>query len=196
MGFNNDLTEKAVLLLKATYRDYHDGVRASAHLGRAIVVHPRLGRHTNLHTRRESCLFRMVSIAEAFVDVLFDFSLRASLAVRSDTAEQLILNALEHADTWPRRKDFATRFKIPLTTFPQWDQVTAATAARNSIAHALGGITPRQRERSMHTMMAKIDISVVDGRLQVSDASLSRVCLVLVEFVEYLDQKCGAVERP
>jgi hypothetical protein len=101
--------------------------------------------------------------------------------------------ALESADSWPRRKDFATRFNVPLTTAPGWDKIDAAIDARNSIAHALGGVTDKQRLRRVRSTLAKIDITVVDGRL-ISDDALSTVCESIVKFIAHVDGERGTVE--
>jgi uncharacterized membrane protein len=107
---------------------------------------------------------------------------------------RLILDALESASNWQRRKTFGAKYGVPVAEFAKWAKVDAAIAARNSIAHGLGTVTRRQDVRTLQTKLHRIGISIADTRLLIPDAALSELRSLLVDHIRYVDGLRGPIE--
>lgn len=190
--FHNQLTETAVLLIKTTHKDHARTVAALSG-SRTSTTRTRLGVHNSLGNQRHACLFRMVSIAEAFVDIVLETSLRQLVAATTPTAETLMSMAMVKLDTWAGRSDFANMFDLPaVNKHTKWSQVRAATDARNSIAHGLGSLTRKQDAGTKRTL-EQIKIRVVDRALVVDEAALVAVRDLMVDFVGKVDGDYGSL---
>lgn len=189
---HNQLTETAVLLIKTTHKDHLRTV-AAVSPSRGSTTRTRLGVHNSLGNQRQACLFRMVSIAEAFVDIVLEASMRKLVGPSIPTVETLMSLAMVKLDTWAGRSDFANMFNLPaVNTHTKWSQVKAATDARNAIAHGLGSLT-RKQDAGTKKELEDIKIRVVDRALVVDERALATVRSLMVEFVSKVDADYGSL---
>jgi hypothetical protein len=182
-------TEDAERLLMATFVDLTLSATRQA-WGRHLRVLPRaMKAYDPIAVRQESCYLRMVSIVEAYVDVISSDILRVEYA-RSSSLTQSLIEAAEVNFTrgWPdREKAFNDHFGIRLTKLPTHKDLKCATDVRNAIAHGVGQLTPRQRTAATRARMASIGVTVRDNYV-VLDAGSVRTCRdVSMAFMRELD---------
>ncbi|HEV2755036.1 MAG TPA: hypothetical protein VG318_04590 [Actinomycetota bacterium] len=183
-------TESALTLL-STVREEFRIDEAAAHRRQriaAVVIGP-VGA---VEIRRHAAYFRIVSIAEAYVDVLQMSLLSEELS--SPTALMLqILDTIERGATisWPSRQDaFLKYHQIDLRKCSNWNELLIATRVRNCLAHALGGITPRYRTKTRFPIdLASIGVGVGGGRVHLDDVSIEILEAKTRGFISSLDQK-------
>jgi hypothetical protein len=188
---NNELSETAVLLIKATYRDHARTLASSAATDSPFLTHPRLGTHSPAGTQRQGCVLRMLSVADAYVDIVLETALRAKIAPAPPAVEVLLTLALPKLDTWGGRNEFANMFGLsPLSGFSRWSQVKAASDARNSIAHGLGSLTRKQNDATKRSLR-DVKVAVTDGQLRLTDGSVEHIRDLIVAFIEHLDHAYG-----
>lgn len=151
-----------------------------------------LGPASAAESQRDAAFLRLVSVAEAYVDVLQMTLLMRELANPSAVMLQL-LDAIETDATsnWVKRKDAFWKYhRIDLSTCPRWKELQIATRVRNCLAHALGGITPRYRTRSRFAIdLATIGVGVGGGRVHVTKSSIDVLGDVARDFIAGLDRE-------
>jgi hypothetical protein len=185
------LTEEAVQLIQMTFADHVRAERSATRSWGRIVAHgSRLGAHNPTEVSRNACLLRMVSIVEAYADLMSSEMFEAGTPNANDLVRQLVADVeLRSSSTWDRR---ATAFKdfhqVRLPSIERWRELQAAVQARNAVAHGLGNLTPRQRTGSTARTLTRIKVDVRDQRIQVSEAALVRVRDDLVRFLRDLDR--------
>lgn len=92
------------------------------------------------------------------------------------------------SSTWDERtKAFRHYHQIYLGTLARWSELDAAIEIRNAVAHGLGQITPRQRQDKARAKMVQFGVSVRDGHLKITEASLQKCRDVCVAYVLDLD---------
>lgn len=187
------VAEAAISYLHTTYLDLANSARdKSVSRGRILRSETALGSYDAESARRQGCFLRLVSIVEAYVDVVAQSLFEENLPTEHDLVRRLVEDAgLRASSTWSERKDSFVKYHgIRLTKFARWTELDAGIEVRNSIAHGLGKLTPRQRGSNAQSKMAKIDVAVQDGSVIVSDASLARCRDVCIEFVCFVDENC------
>jgi hypothetical protein len=142
---------------------------------------------------QQAVLLRLVSISEAFVDTLQIELLSEKVIPNTQTLTKLVAAAeVESSRNWPARdKAFKSYHSIALNKLDCWKELIAATHVRNSIAHALGALTAKQRGNSnLPTDVKLIDAEVAGGRMHISEMTLSTVTDVCRKFILSLDGAC------
>jgi hypothetical protein len=192
----NGLSETAIQMIKQIHREHLLTNKSVAGRPDTPISHPRIGRYADTVARREACLFRMVSVIEVYVDVMFELALRMHVPPASPRLETLLAQAaLNSSKTWGARKQHALDLSLPIVKFGNWSQVDAAIEARNSIAHGLGSLSRIQRQaKDVAGKVKAIGITVIDNHLEFGPSTLDQVRDVLVEFVTYLDHDRGLVD--
>jgi hypothetical protein len=79
--------------------------------------------------------------------------------------------------------------QIQISDFPRWVELDAGIEVRNSIAHALGRLTPRQNKGNAASKISQIGVAIQDGNIEITDSGLRQCRDVCIEFVRYLDEK-------
>ena len=139
--------------------------------------------------RQESCYLRLVSIAEAYVDVVSSDLLRAEYA-RSGSLVQSLIEAAEISFSrgWQdREKAFQDHFGIRITKFPTHKDLKCATDVRNAIAHGVGRLTSRQRTANTRARMESIGVIVRDNHVVLSADSVRACRDICAAFMRELD---------
>jgi hypothetical protein len=131
----------------------------------------------------------MISVVEAYVDIVSASLFRESAPTTHDLVRRLVENAeLRASATWHERKEaFETYHRIRLSEFVHWSELDAGIEARNAIAHGLGQLTTRQRSGKIVSKLSQIGVAVHDGSVVITDTSLRRCRDVCIEFVRHLD---------
>lgn len=195
--------EAAIRMLRVTHAQYR---RAEVSFGKERPVRGRLTTlPTNVASRQiraQSTLLRMVSITESFASEQLVEHLEDLLpSERTDFLQDLYLREEDQAiGTWRNMQDrYRKWFKINISGYENWDSLNAAINARNSIAHGLGELTRRQKRdkqrQNLERDLARIGITLSDGRLRLSDRALAESLVVFVEFVIWLDEELRKKNR-
>ncbi|MEU7795569.1 hypothetical protein AB0B11_19275 [Micromonospora tulbaghiae] len=186
----NEVTEVAIKLLIWAETDL-----AAEHILAVGAPKPRIGRTTlglvsPKHVRRQAAVFRMVSVVEAFLDTLSRELTGSYVPYRTKTLNLLLEDFdVNTTFSWQQREDAYRRYHgIELKKCAAWDEINAAIQARNSIAHGLGRITPKQvRKANLASQLKAIDISIVNGELNFGEKCLTLVRDACSEFVKAVD---------
>lgn len=186
---NRAVTEAALRLLKSTYTDHRANRGKRRTYGRISRTSSLLGSYDVVAARRQGCYLRLVSIVEAYTDVLYrDLFVEAGLP--ADSAVQLLLDELDKRSRgWgDRGANFKVFHKLKFTSGREWSRYEATTHARNTIAHGLGRLTARQRRNvDLPQKLVGIDVTIRDGRLVLTERSLRTALHVCEDFVRRLD---------
>lgn len=187
----NEVTEDALRLLSVTFADLTRSA-TFASWGRHLRLSPRSTKaYDHVAVRRESCYLRLISIVEAYVDVVASERLRADF----DGATPLLRLLIEDAERstsrgWPEReRSFERHHKTPLKKVPGYVKVSAGTDVRNAIAHGVGQLTPRQRTQTTRRRIEGINVSVRDNYIVLTHESLSTCLSFCRGFVIELDRR-------
>lgn len=193
-----EASEAAIAYLHTAYLDlagseHHDTFSR----GRILRSSSALGSFEFESTRMQGCFLRMISITEAYVDIISAHLFRESVPTMHDLVRRLVEDVKMRASaTWNERKAaFSSYHKIQLGGFSRWSELDAGIEVRNSIAHGLGRLTPRQRAANIGSQLSKIGVSVQDGSVIITLESLQRCRDVCVEFVRYLDREIPSSYR-
>ena len=187
-----EVTEAAVSHLYSTYLDHINFWGDIPPRGRILRSSTALGAYDSNSASKQGCFLRMISIVEAYVDIITSSLFRERTPSTHDLVRLLVKNAeLRASTTWQDRKDALAQYhQIRLGEFIRWSELDAGIEVRNAIAHGLGQLTPRQREGKAVSKIPQIGVTVRDGSVIVNNHSL-RLCRdVCIEFVRYLDEKC------
>lgn len=185
--------EDTLFLLRQTFAD---GVRdvAAAGFGRHGGGVGLTGTFDPRAVQRQGCYLRLVSLVEAYVDVMSSELFQAELAGAS-TAASILLQQAEAAAVkgWPDREDaFKKYFTTPLSARAGHVDLKKCTDVRNAIAHGVGQLTQRQRNALTRQRMADVGVPVRDNWVILTDDAL-RMCLsTCVAFVGGLDRALAA----
>lgn len=169
------LTEAALLLLHSTPALFVS-LHASKESGRVRIMHSTLGPRDPVVIRREAVFFRMVSLTEAYLDALQSDLLATKVSQPTDTLRRMVEEIeVSATSNWTARKrTFRRIHRISLNQLDGWAEIEAAVHVRNSIAHALGSLTVRQRAHTqLPLQLQRIEVVVADGRIHLSDGSLN-----------------------
>jgi hypothetical protein len=133
---------------------------------------------------------RLVSIIEAYVDSMNSQLVRRHLSDDTPTPVRRMTADVEirSSSTWGDRKEAYARYHgVSIGNCSGWNEVDAAIAVRNSLAHGLGTLTPRQRNHAMRTKMRSVGARVVDDRIHLTSDALGKLLSVAVAFVDSVD---------
>jgi hypothetical protein len=187
-----EVSEEAISLLHATYLDSADpSANTSLPRGRVLRSECALGAYDVESSRRQGCFLRMISVVEAYVDIVSEHLFQESLPITHALVRRLLDDVkLRASSTWNERKAaFSSYHKIQLGEFGRWSELDAGIEVRNSIAHGLGRLTPRQREAGIESKLSQIGVRIQDGSIVISSSSLERCRDVCIDFVRYLDRE-------
>lgn len=186
-----EVTETAVQLLLWAQDDLL-AVHPSTMLSRPRTTRTPLGPANPARVREQAALFRMVSIVEAFLDTLSRELMNEYLPNRTTVLSRLIEDFDETSTfTWDQRKKAYIRYhNISLTQCTAWNKISAAIEIRNSVAHSLGRVTPRQlRKARLSTTLSSIDSHVVNGEIVVGVKCLDLARQACIDFVKWVDSE-------
>jgi len=186
-----EITEAAVSQLHVTYLDHTDSTSTARPRGRVLTNSTALGAYDSGSVKRQGCFLRMISIVEAYVDIVTSGLFRNRTYGADELVRRLVKNAeLRASTTWQERKAALNDYhQIRVSEFAQWSALDAGIEVRNAIAHGLGYLTPRQRESRAAAKISQIGIQVSNGNVVVSDENLRRCRDLCIEFIRYLDDR-------
>lgn len=184
------ITEEAQRLLRATRADFA-GIATATLAGRGSgSAASCLGKYDFEQVRNQSEYLRLVSIVEAYVDTCSSqqFDLRTSghdVFVRA-LAEEAREGAVKG---WEERKAaFNTYHGVGLGNCAGWSDIDAAREVRNSIAHGLGRLTPRQQTAKTKKKMQGMGIAFRGNDLVIDNAALVKCVESAVAFIADIDR--------
>lgn len=188
------LTEDALHLLHATHADLLSRGSPPVPHGR-IRAGSKLASFDAKEVRLEACYLRLVSIVEAYVDVLCSELFREASVNQSDLFRALIDAAESRASAnWDERKTaFKNYHGAVLTSCSSWSTFYGAVEVRNAIAHGLGRLTARQRAGSSRQKIESVGVVIVDDSIRLSYEAVLRCLSAARTFVVSLDSR---VKRP
>jgi len=189
------VTEAAQQYLHATYLDYERSARAAAHrLGRVLTSNTALGAYDSESASKQGCFLRMISVVEAYVDIVSAALFRETAPTTDDLVRRLVEQAeLRASTTWSERKDAFERYhQIKLGQLARWSELDAGIEVRNTIAHGLGQLTHKQRSGSAARKMSSIGVGLSDSRILITDAGLQRCRDICLDFIRSLDEASQA----
>lgn len=184
------VTEEAQRLIRATRADFST-IAAPIVPGRgSSFATAGLGHYDFDQVRNQSEYLRLVSIVEAYVDTCstqqFEFrTIGGSAFLRS-----LVSEAREASlKGWDERKEaFKTYHGVGLGDCARWNDIDAAREVRNSIAHGLGRLTPRQQNTRTIGKMRSVGIAFRGNELVVDAAALEKCVKSAVAFISDVDR--------
>ncbi|WP_375503707.1 hypothetical protein [uncultured Jatrophihabitans sp.] len=93
--------------------------------------------------------------------------------------------------TWRGREQaYKSHHGVDLTKCAQWKELQGAIDVRNSIAHALGRVTAFLRRNSqLASKVSGIDVTISNGHMHLSDASVDKVAALCTEFIYDVDSR-------
>jgi hypothetical protein len=137
-----------------------------------------LGTFDSASLLRELYLFRIVSIVEAYLNVLHMEMLGEKLPPPTKALERMIVEVeISSSINWSKRQEAFSRYhQVSLASCDGWTRLQAAREVRNSIAHGLGRLTSIQRsQRNLANKVREIDVTVGDGRMYLSESTVLKV---------------------
>lgn len=185
-----EITEDAVRLIRTSHEDYKSSQSKSRSGGRVLVSTTAFGSHDTASALREACYFRTICIVEAFVDALLGIHFN-EVAPEQGSLLRLLADEAEvkASTTWAARKEaFKKYHSMEIAQCPGWSELEAGIEVRNSIAHGLGRLTKMQRRKNnMHAKLGSIEVHIMDGRIALTDDSLTRASSYSIRFIKALD---------
>lgn len=184
------LTEEALALLSVTYADFAQLDPQRQQAGRIDFI-GNLGAYDFGRVRFESTYLRLIGIVEAYIDSMCSNLFRRQLVDEAPMLRALITAAEAQASTnWKERKSaFSDYHGVSLGSCARWSELDAGIDIRNAIAHGLGTLTKRQRNRKSREKMKSVGAVIVDDRLMLSDKALKKCLVFTTEFVKSVDSK-------
>jgi|ERR1700761_5879344 len=190
------VTEAAISYIHTTYLDSAQPIAFNTPTrGRVLRSNTALGVYDSESARQQGCFLRMISIVEAYLDIISESLFHENVPTMHDLVRRLVEDAgLRASSTWNERKAaFSAYHKIQFGEFSRWSELDAGIEVRNSIAHGLGRLTHRQRGGNITSKLSQIGIVVQDGSVLISDANLMQCRDVCIDFINYLDGKLPSV---
>ena len=192
------VTEAAVHYLYATYLDHERAAKVTMPFpGRVLTSATALGAYDAESASRQGCFLRLISVVEAYLDIVSAALFRENAPTTHDLVRRLVESTERRASaTWQdRREAFETYHHIRLGELARWSELDAGIEVRNAIAHGLGQLTPRQRNGTAARKISQIGVGLSDGRILVTDDSLRRCRDVCVDFIRSLDQAMPPMQK-
>ncbi|WP_460626704.1 hypothetical protein [Intrasporangium mesophilum] len=132
-----------------------------------------------------------MSIVEAYVDSLSSDLFQTRTVDTDQMIRNLIKAAEEEAEnTWDTRKTaFRDYHLVPLGDCSSWSKIDAAIVVRNAIAHGLGSLTRRQRNRKDRQKVRDAKVGLTDDVIHVDGTSLSMLLGAADSFIRDVDRR-------
>jgi hypothetical protein len=131
-----------------------------------------------------------VSIAEEFTVGRFIDATEPAVPAVPTFVPKLWENEVANASsTWNRRVASWRRIhELNLKAFPFWSEFDGFICARNTIAHGLGRLTPRQlrNEETMKRLRAA-DIAVHARRIALGTTDIEKCAWIATSYIDWLD---------
>lgn len=184
------VTEEAQRLLRATHADFSTLTPAlfpGRGSGRSFAT---FGAYSFDQVRYQSEYLRLVSIVEAYIDTCggqqFDLRNRG----RDDFVRNLTAEVNETSlKGWDERKAAFKKYHgVTLGERAYWSDIDAAREVRNSIAHGLGRLTPRQQNSVTKRKMRGVGVSLSGMNLIIGDAAVERCLKSSIAFILDVDR--------
>ncbi|MBW8172606.1 hypothetical protein K0651_06025 [Ornithinimicrobium sp. Arc0846-15] len=140
----------------------------------------------------------MVSIVEAYIDSLCSDLFQQ----RAKSADQMFKNLISDAEeasehNWEARKNAFSKFhSISLSQCASWQTIASAIIVRNAIAHGLGSLTRRQKNKKDRGKVAGVFVNLQDDVLWVGDKSIDHLLTHTLAFVTDIDEQVRTGLRP
>lgn len=185
------VTEEAQRLLRATRADFA-GVATRVVSGRGSgFAATALGMYDFEQVRNQSEYLRLVSIVEAYVDTRGSQQFDLRTAGRDAFVRALAAEARETSlKGWDERKAaFKTYHGVVLGECARWSDIDAGREARNSIAHGLGRLTPRQQNAKTRRKIEAMGIAFRGNHLVIDRAALDKYVRSSVAFIADVDRR-------
>jgi hypothetical protein len=191
------LGDAAILLMRSALLDYEATSPRLLGFGRISRSSTALGTLDLGDARAQACMFRIVTIVEAYTDAALELMFRGTVPANSPAALRLLdAHLLDAAQRWDaRKKSFLDHHALSLgdakTGFPQWSKLDGMIEVRNAIAHGLGSLTRQQRKNAARSAgrCSQIGVRIDAGEVIVSPASLRTATDVAENFVRWLDAR-------
>lgn len=167
-------SEAALRLLRGTFTDYvHSDLSADV-IGRISRTIRSVGSADLASERRQGCYLRMISTVEAYIDLVHAALLGEVLPGRSVTVDKLIEELNQRSRGWGDRGGILKSLHdVRLADCASWKLFETGTRVRNCIAHALGGVSPRQeRDVQFASQLAQVGVDIRDAKLVLSRQSV------------------------
>lgn len=186
------LTEQALkLLLHAE----HSVASEDAGFGETSI-RPYYGRMSvalrNETWQRETALLRLVAIVESHLDVISIWRISELARGANPTLDKSLHEfELESTSTWENRQAaYLEHHGLRLTSCPGWSELVASREVRNSIAHGMGRMTPKQRKKKAFAKQIEAaGASVSAGQVQLSAHSVPKIASAFRQFVWAVDER-------
>lgn len=189
-SFPRSIAEAALLLVRQTYANYRSSNWSRIAQGRILVSQTALGGYDADSARRQACYLRIVSIVEAYVDVLNREMFDEKLS-EGDALVGKLVDEIERASvgSWGDRAGVFKKFHdCKLNKCPSWRLFEAMTFVRNTIAHGLGRLTVRQRTiASLPHRMATVGVNLTDHRLMLTDSNIRQAVDIATAIIWEID---------
>lgn len=159
--------------------------------GRIRTTASALGGHDAHAVRMQATYFRLVSIVEAYTDVMTDALFQKAVPTRDELVNRLIEDRiLQSSSNWAERKDtYQAYHHISLGSCPAWSKLDAGIEVRNAIAHGLGMLTPLQRKKSgLPGQLNAVKVALESGHIILARESLDECIGFCRTYVQWLDQ--------
>jgi hypothetical protein len=183
-----------VSLLQNTYIDYLQLASTLLRPGRIRTTASALGSYDAQAVRMQAAYLRMVSIVEAYTDVMMDALFQKAVPTRDELINRLVEDrVLQSSANWTERKDtYEVYHGISLGLCPVWSKLDAGIEVRNVIAHGLGILTPLQRtKRGIVGQLSAVKVAIESGRILLARESLDECINFCRIYVQWLDQQAS-----
>lgn len=185
------ITEEAQRLIRTTAADFSAMTTSAASRRGRHGAFSSFGRYDFEQVRNQSAYLRLVSIVEAYVDTcsshLFD-----SRTTGRDAFVRALVEEVREASLrgWEERKAaFKTYHGVTLGECSKWSDIDASREVRNSIAHGLGRLTPRQQGSAVRRKMTAVGIAFRGDHVLIDRAALDRCARSSVAFIQDIDRR-------
>lgn len=190
-----EVTEAALHSLHETHADFLRTSSPST-VGRFTSAggHARLRWQGGPEVRTQGTYLRLVSIVEAFLDSLSSELFLERVSDVDNMFRNLIRDAEEKSDnSWENRKHaFRDYHQVSLGDCTSWSQIDCAIVVRNAIAHGLGSLTRRQKNRKDRQKVREAKVSLIDDVIHVDEGSLLSLLKASDAFIRDVDSRIRA----
>ena len=142
----------------------------------------------------QAAYLRLVSIVEAYTDVMMDALFQRAVPTRDELINRLVEDRiLQSSANWAERRDtYQLYHGISLGSCPVWSKLDAGIEVRNAIAHGLGILTPLQRKKGgILGQFSAVKVTLESGRIVLARESLDECINFCRAYVQWLDQQAS-----
>lgn len=184
------ITEEAQKLLRATRADFGSiSTPAVSGRGSGFTSSP-LGQHDFVQVRNQGEFLRLVSIVEAFIDTCSGQQFDQRTSGRDTFVRNMAAEVRENSlKGWDERKEVFKKYHgIVLGERAHWSDIDASREIRNSIAHGLGQLTPRQQNAKTRQKMATMGVAFCGNQIIIGTDTLEKCVRSAVAFIRDVDR--------